>query len=367
MKIHWATANHDLAGNALGYATHVKFLRKYAEKIIDFVPDAEIALQICPADFFRYIPGKLNVLFTMWEFLEVPNKYIGNLQRADVIIVPSSFCKDLFRKYTDRPIYVCHEGVEAESFPYIERHFPKSEEKFRFLWVGAPNPRKGYPLILEAVKMLADHPRVEMYIKTTMQKIDRSEFKKNLFRQRARIRAEHDGKENFKRMLDHANSPEWDQEVEYLGAHKNVIFDRRKLSTEGLAALYGSAHCFLLPTYGEGWGLTLCEAMATGAPSIATDITGCKDFFNSDVGYPIGHLFAEQCLTNYNNLIAMGYAPSYNDMLRKMFHVFNNYPEALKKGKKASDLIRRKFTWEISANRLKNILEEIEAKHLCAK
>lgn len=367
MRIHWATANHDYVGNAFGYGQHVRFLRKHAEKVMEFSDDAEMSLQIIPADFFRYVPGKFNILFTMWEFLELPNKYIGNLQRADAVIVPSSFCKELFRKYTDRPIYVCNEGVEAESFPFVQRHFPTSEQKFRFLWVGAPNPRKGYPLILEAVKMLEDQPQVEIYIKTTMQKIDRPEFKKKLFRERRRIRAEHGGKEKFSEMLKHANSPEWDQDVEVLGKHKNVVFDRRKLSTEDLAALYQSAHCFLLPTFGEGWGLTLCEAMATGCPSIATDITGCKDFFNKDVGYTIAHGYAEQELTNYDNLIAFGYIPSFRDMINRMHEVFNNYERALQKGVKAAELIRKKFTWEISANRLKSILQEIEAKHLCVR
>lgn len=377
LKIQWVTPAHQHAGNALGYGTHVSFMKKYCSKLMDLVDEADIAVQICPADFFFYVKGKFNVLFTMWEFLEIPNKYIANIQRADAIVVPSSFCRDLFRKYTDRPIYVCHEGVEAGSFPFYQRTIPKRDGRFRYMWCGAPNPRKGYTLILEALKLFENEPGVEIYIKTTMQNIDRGEFVKKLFRQRHKMRAEAGGWERVKLMLEHSKAPDlsknpdavefFGKDVQVMGKHKNIIFDRRKLPMNELVDLYNSAHCFLLPTFGEGWGLTLCEAMATGAPCIAPSITGCVDFFDERVGFPMQYDFAEQELTNYDNLISMGYFPSVNSMCQNMLQVYANYGEALRRGKKASERIHAKFTWDIAAKRLDNILKEIESKYIKAK
>lgn len=374
LKIQWVTPEHQHAGNALGYGTHVSFMKKYCSKIMDLDESADIAVQICPADFFFYVKGKFNVLFTMWEFLEIPNKYIANLNRADAIVVPSSFCRDLFRKYTDRPIYVCHEGVEAHSFPFYQRSAPRAPQRFRYMWCGAPNPRKGYPLILEALKMIENEPGVEIYIKTTMQNIDRAEFVKKLFRKRHELRAEAGGRERFKLMLEHSKGPIpetnpdmvefFGRDIQVLGKHKNVIFDRRKVSMEELVQIYNSAHCFLLPTFGEGWGLTLCEAMATGAPCVAPAITGCVDFFDERVGYPMGFGFAEQELTNYDNLISMGYCPSVLSMCEQMLKVYGNYGEALRRGKKASERIHGKFTWELAAARLNQILQDIHSKNL---
>src|SRR6185295_2786220 len=52
-------------------------------------------------------------------------------------------------------------------------------------------------------------------------------------------------------------------------------------SEEGdLARLYHEAHCFVLPTRGEGFGMPILEAMATGLPVIVTGYSGHLDFCN---------------------------------------------------------------------------------------
>ena len=358
IKVHWVTPVHNFVGNALGYNQHNQAMKKHCSEIMDLDENAEIALQISPADMFRYVAGKINVLFTMWEFLEVPNKYIGNLNRADVIVVPSTFCKQLFRKYTDRPIYVCHEGIEPGEFPFHQRTFPPNG-KFRFLWVGAPNPRKGYPMILESIKMIENVPHLEMYVKTTAPKMDKPEFLKKLWKERKTLRKNADGRKQFSEMFARRNNPDVSNKFEIMGPHKNIFFDTRRLSYEDLCDLYNSAHCFVLPTLGEGWGLTLCEAMATGCPSIATNVTGVTDYFDEDVGYPIKHTTFKQQLNNYDDLNTEGYVPYVNDMVEKMGQVYNGYTKALAKGKRASDRIHGKFTWDKAAHRLDDILREV--------
>lgn len=48
--------------------------------------------------------------------------------------------------------------------------------------------------------------------------------------------------------------------------------DRRgRVSEEDLVRLYSGADCFLFPTLGEGFGFPLLEAMACGAPVVASD------------------------------------------------------------------------------------------------
>ena len=128
-----------------------------------------LPLHIVTSDIFKPIPGKFNILFTMWEFLDLPNSYIRSINLADAVIVPCQFCKDLFKKFTTKPVYVCQEGIEPENFPFFDRSVSPNK-KFRFLWCGAPNMRKGYPLVLEAIKQLGNNPGIEFYIKTTIPK-----------------------------------------------------------------------------------------------------------------------------------------------------------------------------------------------------
>ena len=57
--------------------------------------------------------------------------------------------------------------------------------------------------------------------------------------------------------------------------------------SEDVRALYGRAHVYVLPSYGEGMPRTVLEAMASGRPIITTDTYGCRDTVEEGVN---GHL-----------------------------------------------------------------------------
>lgn len=362
MKLFWVTQENRVLGNALGYNTHNKFIRKHAEKYFDLTPDADIALTITPANFFTPIPGKYNVLFTMWEFLDLPNNFIRGVDRTDALIVPSTFCRDLFHKYFKGKIYVCHLGVEPELFPYKLRNF--NDEKLRLLWVGAPNPRKGYPLILQLIKVFENNPNVEIYLKTTVDKMEWRKFFINIWHKRRDILFDRDAKGkqirvSLGRILRRLPRPQLANRIYRYGKHKNIVLDTRMLPFEELQALYDNSHIFLFPTFGEGWGLPLCEAMASGLPSVATAVTGCKDFFDDSVGYTINHTIKEHDLRDYE-LKCNGYVPDVQDFCHKVLYILTNYKEAQAKAVKASERIHSKFTWAQSGKRLADIIKEIQ-------
>lgn len=362
MKINWTTRKHNVPGNAMGYNHHNSMMMDYTDKYFTHDDGADIALHIVPADFFRPVRGKVNVLFTMFEFMDLPNSYLARLPLADVLVVPCGWCRDLFRKYFKGPIYVCHEGITPEDFPFYQRRRPIMNEKFRFLWVGAPNPRKGYPCVLEAIKVFENNPSVEIYMKTTTQEADRKKYIEKLWRTRRDLRSSNP--KMFKEMLSRSKNPNVANQIKKYGKYDNIIWDSRKISFGELKDLYNSAHAFLLPTFGEGWGLTITEAMATGAPVIATPITGVSEYFDDSVGYSIKYQIKEMMLENYK-LKTRGYVPNTLDMVNQMVRVITHYDEALKKGKRASSRIHSKFTWEQAARRLYEIIKEVDQK--CVK
>lgn len=357
LKLHWNTPIHDLPGNALGYNQHNSMMKKFGEEYFEYDDTADIALSIVPADFFKPVPGKLNVLFTMWESLDIPNNYLQRICRADVLVVPCQFCHDLFRPYFKGPIYICQEGVDASKYPFFQRHMPLGGDKFRILWVGAANPRKGYPVMMELIKALEKFTEIEIYLKTTTAKGDRKSYVTKLWQQRRKLKAQDAAM--YRQMLVNAKNPDVSDQVVRGGKHNNVVWDSRKLPQDILTALYNSAHLFVFPTYGEGWGLTLCEAMATGLPCVATNATGVKDFFDSRVGYPIPYEVREQEFSNYY-IISRIFCPSVNETLKSIIHVINNYKNALYIGKNASKRIHSRFTWNIAAQRLNEIISEIK-------
>lgn len=159
--------------------------------------------------------------------------------------------------------------------------------------------------------------------------------------------------QSFRRIF----KPEFKDKVQVMGKYKNIIVDTRKLPFNEIVELYNSAHVFLSPHCGEGWNLPLCEAMATGCPCVATGVSGCMDFFNEEVGYPIKYEIKESELVNYK-IKAQIFVPDTKDLLDRVFEIFRNYDTALRKGRKASDRIHSKFTWDKSALRLNEIIQK---------
>lgn len=363
LKVHWVTPEYEGVANGYGYSLHNKMMKKFCEPYLEYDDTSNIALQIICGDKFYPVPGKFNVLFTMWEFLDVPNSYIKAFDKADLIIVPSSFCRKLFQKYTDKPIVTCWEGIDPDVYKFKQRRRPVKGERFKFLWVGAPNPRKGYPFILELIKILEKTENVELYIKTTFPKAGAKNIFDTIKKHWREIAFTTDEKGKKVRrsigsMIRRTFKPYYEGRVMTLGQHKNIIFDTRRLPLSDLVKLYEDAHCFLMPTLGEGWGLTLCEAMATGCPAIATPVTGVTDFFDDTVGYPLTYSIYEQDLVENYGMKSRGYIPDTQSLVNQVIYVMNNYPEALKKGRKASSRILSKFTWQNSALRLAHILRE---------
>jgi glycosyltransferase involved in cell wall biosynthesis len=387
VKVFWVRPEGSRAGNALGYDTHNSFMRKYSSEIMDLDDSGPIALHIVSADHFQPIRGKINVLFTMWEALDVPQSYIDafNMEGLHAIIVPCRWCKDLFSRYTRKPIYVCNEGIDPDVFKYHERSFPlrpnvsyvppkprnildritnrhlkwwSKPKRFRFFWSGAPNPRKGYQQILQVINLIEQMPECELYIKTTMPKTKLKETIRNTWRHRKQIFSTEGGRAALWRILQKLPTPDKADKLKVYGKYKNIFFDTRKLPIDQLVSLYNDAHCFLFPTSGEGWGLTLCEALATGCPAISTAVTGVTEFFDEKCGYPIDYDIEATAMRNYD-LTARVYVPRAVDMAEKMFYVVSHYREALQKSKYASGRIHRTMTWRHAAERLDDILREV--------
>jgi len=325
--LHWATTYDDVKnhlGNAYGYWTMHEKLREYLAPHVDFTLDAnDCVITLAPEFYTNKIPDKKNWLITMFEG-SIPDHYIEALNRADKLLVPSQYCKDLLEEHNVKPeTFVFPLGISTDFKLKKKRKFPM-KRPFRFLWVGAPNPRKGWEEIIFVWKnaMFDQIPDVELYLKTT------------------RV-----GK---KRKMH------------------NVYLDGRNLSKKELVKLYHSADCFVFPTRGEGFGFTLAEAMRTGMPSIATGHSGHMDFFDDKVGYTIDWKWGEstieqqrsktrESMESHNIKVAM---PDLEDLAAKMVYVFTNYDEALKKGKVASQRISSKFTWQRSAKIFTDIIRE---------
>ena len=123
--------------------------------------------------------------------------------------------------------------------------------EMHLLAVGSVVPRKGYETLIEAVATLADRA----WRLTCVGSLDRAP------RTSARVLAQ----------------------SEAAGLSDRVVL-AGEMEGAALGALYDSADLFVLPTFYEGYGMVVAEAIARGLPVVSTPTGGIPELVGHDAG-----------------------------------------------------------------------------------
>ena len=308
----------DMPGIASGYSRLNRELRTaLVRQGVTMTDEAEVGLYVGPADLFDP-QWPVNVLMTMYETETIPPEWVERCNTASAVLVPCQHNKEAFKRSgVQVPIFVVHLGMHAEEWPTMRR---VSSSPFRILFVSWPNQRKGLDVLAQAFwQAFLDDPDVELYLKT---------------------------------------SQAWEvrQQAYTLKGVERFIVDDRQLSHEDLMALYQSAHVFVLPSRGEGWGFTAMEAMATGCPTVATNYSGLKEFVTPQTGWPIRHGWVD---VDYGHLTRAA-QPDVAHLTEILLSIRRNYPQAAQRAMKGSAMVKDRFTWEQTAQRTLDCLQRIQ-------
>lgn len=336
LSVHWTT-EYDAVANSFGYATHNKHARQALSAAgCRLDESAPVAVSVCPPHRFEPVPGKRNICYCAWEANELPELFAMSLADVDALCVTAEFLRQPFERILPgKPVCVVPLGVDFGRFAYVDRGQSKyrpafnRKRPFRFLWVGAPNARKGALHVMEAWRAFEGNPAVELYIKTSLPSD-------------SKVRV------GMKRV-------------------GNVIYDDRKVPIEELVGIYHRAHCFVFPSVGEGFGLTMAEALATGLPTIYTPATSLVDFAppQENLAYPVEFTWqsadwswpdADARGTCMDVTVNVANADT-TDLARKMNMVANDYQRALHRGKHAAEFLRQRFTWDECGRKLRRVVE----------
>ena len=177
--------------------------------------------------------------------------YYGPLYRqalrraAGIVTVTDAARRDLAAALgvPGQRIHVTHNGIDRSFF---EARAPQGPRAPYLLAVGTLEPRKNVPVLLDAFRRLRTEGRdLELVLV---------------------------GRQGWTDPLPLGD----------VAAHVRLtgpIADAR------LAELYAGAACFVLPSIYEGFGLPLAEAMAAGAPAVASDIPALREVGGDTVRY----------------------------------------------------------------------------------
>lgn len=242
-------------------------------------------------------------IFTMWEAMRLPEQFRESLHHFDTVLVPSEQNVELFGRYHDNVKLVLL-GIDPTEWTYVPRTQPSTH--FDFL-IGGSGARKGTDLAFAAFKAAFPKADTSGPIPRLIMKNPRGE--------------------------DFA----YDGRVTVIGGKLDPLDEQ---------ALYASAHCYLQPSRGEGFGLQPLQALAQGCPTILTDAHGHESF--AHLGYGITATPADAAYFIYGDA-GQWWEPNLDELVDTMRFVYNNYDLAEQDARRAARVIAKDFTWANTA------------------
>ena len=244
------------------------YKKNYMERMLSNrdAQEVNIVIQQTTPNEMEPKPGCFNVGIFCWETDRIPDEWVQQLNRMDLILVP---CKEnlLVTKRCGvlTPVelipYSCDSSrYEKEVTPYV---MPGVDDSFKFLAVCQYAKKKGIgPLLKAYFSEFTQEDNVVLILKTYFGPNDGEQ-------ERDRIR-------NIIQVMRQALR---------LKSYPRLQLIHEILSFDDIKRLYATADCYCLPSRGEGWGVPHFDAMGYGLPAIATKGTGPEEFITSECGW----------------------------------------------------------------------------------
>jgi glycosyltransferase involved in cell wall biosynthesis len=287
---------------------------------IDITQAAPITLLVGNPRWVAKIRRRRIWLYTMSESTRVSGEWVEIInRRAERVLLP---CPDLVDVYRESGVKVpCHFvgcGVDMSPPSYTERR--ANPKQFTFLAYSYNDMRKGAQFaVLAFMKLFKGDSRFNLVVKCRSRQS----------------------------WLTNCKEPQL-----------KVVAG--EISEGRWHALLKQAHCFIFPSFAEGFGLPPREAALAGVPTIATQWLGMWDV--DQWGYPIP--VREMLPAQYgqkdqaNAEDALWAQPDIDALEGVMQYVVDHYTEALNKARAGREYLLANFSYRCVAERIKGLVNE---------
>lgn len=246
--------------------------------------------------------GQYASCFTMWEASILPPSFRDTLHEFDSLIVPSVQNLELFGQYHNN-VHLAPLGVDTERWQFVPRQDP--DRYFNYL-IGGSGKRKGVDVGFDAFRTVFKGwkkkwgPEPQLILKNPK------------------------------------------GEPQYRG-YDRVVMASGRLSNQAEVDLYATAHCYVQPSRGEGFGLQPLQAMAQGIPTILTNAHGHSSF--AQYGIPLGWNWSKADYFIYGDA-GDWWEPNFDELCELMWDVYQNYGQhQVRAAHVATSVIPQEFSW----------------------
>lgn len=270
-----------------------------------------------------WLEGQRPFIFTMYEATKLPPSFRENIHEFETVLVPSMQNLELFSEYHPN-VHVVPLGVDPVRWRWQPRVPLAESREFRFL-CGGSGQRKGTDLAAEAFAKAfpagswpKDGPVPTLVLK----------------------------------------SPKGvDPNVEYTDLPMDQVrLVNGWLTSDEEVDLYASAHCYVQPSRGEGFGLQPLQAIAQGCPTILTAAHGHDTFAHLGWGLSSTMVPAGDFIYGESG---DWWEPSVDEIVDHMRSIFEDYDGAEERAHNASELALNTFTWAKTADRFIDALPDL--------
>ncbi|MFO1497104.1 MAG: glycosyltransferase [Verrucomicrobiota bacterium] len=278
------------------------------------------------------------VLMQPWEYGALPRDWAQRLSEVDQIWVYSTYLERIYLEAGVPPakVKLVPLGIDPKRMgPGAEPLELETTKTFKFLFVGGTIQRKGPDVLLKAYLqsfrrsddvclVIKDFGGSSFYAGQTLEKEIRA------------AQADPDAPE--------------------------ILYLDKELKPEQMVSLYASCDCLVHPYRSEGFGLPVLEAMACGLPVIVTGGGATDDFATDEyaVRIPAERHFIGDTVGGLK-LISRGWwlEPSLLHLKLALRQMIASPEAGRALGQKASEYVRREWTWDNTATNAARWLHEL--------
>lgn len=304
--------------------------RRAVRRLLDAPPEVTIRHGY-PPSFARPPHGRLVVALP-WEFGPIPRDWRRAIEGGvDEVWACSHHLRDAYLASGLDPeiVHMVPHGIDPERFRPGLAPLPLpgvTDGGYRFLFVGGLLWRKGVDILLDAYRAAFTAAEdVTLVVK---------DFG------RGGPYQPQDAEARVREMAADAGG-------------LRVEFLRDRLGDDEIPRLYASCDCLVHPYRGEGYGLTVAEAMACGLPAVVPAGGSTADFCDAETALlvPSHPLVLDR--TRVGDLELTGPVSVIEvlvlDLAARMRDAFERRDEARAIGRRASERVRAHHTWDAAA------------------
>lgn len=276
--------------------------------------------------------GKINMLHNYaWEESGFPSQWVDQFNDyLDTIACVSNHVRSiLINNGVALPLSVVGNGVDHWENIVSDKEITFGGKGFRFLHVSSCFPRKGVDILLDAFgSAFSINDDVSLIIKTFPNPHNNVREHLNELRSRNPL-------------------------------YPHVLILEEDLPSPQLKALYEACNVLVAPSFAEGFGLPLAEAMLSGLPVITTAWGGQMEFCSNETAWLLDYDFkpAKSHIALPDSVWAV---PRTWDIVNAMKEVYATSAEdRTARAERGRELLLKRFRWQHVAKRLNESITHV--------